>query len=215
MKDKMMNLTGPKKLAIVALALGLIAMFAGDPYDNVYTKINSKDLAISTLNDADKVQPKDLADWLITQRADFRLIDLRNEDEFSKYFIPSSFNVSPVNILAAGLMKNEKIILYTDDNNGSAQAWFMLKTKGYNSVYILDGGLNSWKDQILFPKLITNANNEQISEFNKMKEVSLHFGGVPQSGMEDSVKEFKMPELKAPVQTTLTTGKKKKKREGC
>jgi rhodanese-related sulfurtransferase len=215
MKEKMMKLSGPKKLAIIAFSLGLIAMFAGDPYDNVYTKINSKELAISTLNNADKVQVKDLADWIITQRADFRLIDLRSEDEFGKYFIPSAYNISPVKILNSGLMKNEKIILYTDDNSGSAQAWYMLKTKGFQSVYILDGGLNAWKDQIIFPKLAKDPTNEQLTEFNKMKEVSIHFGGVPQSETNETVKEFKMPELKAPVQTTLTTGKKKKKREGC
>ncbi len=33
--------------------------------------------------------------------------------------------------------------------------------------------------------------------------------------MTESAQEFKMPELKAPVKSSLTTGRKKKKREGC
>lgn len=215
MKEKIMKLDGPKRLAVIALALGLVAMFAGNPYNNTTTNVNTKEIALKTLNSQDKVKVKDLADWLIQKKADFTLIDLRSENEYKKYFIPSAYNISPVKLSDAGLMRNDKIVLYSDDNTTAAQAWFLLKSKDYKGVYILDGGLDAWKEQILFPALPENASAEQLTEFNKMKEVSLYFGGSPQSGTETAQKSFEMPELKAPVQTTLDMPRKKKKREGC
>lgn len=216
MKDKIMQLSGPKKLAVVAFAFGFIAMFAGNPYDNTFTNVNTKEIALSSMNDADKISVSDLADWIIKAKADYKLVDLRSQEKFEEYFIPSAYNVLPVDLSTSGLMRNEKILLYGDDNVISAQAWFLLKSRGYKGVYILDGGINAWKDQILFPKLIADATPEQTIEFNKMKEVSLYFGGAPQENSEQVNKaEIKMPELKAPVQTNLTTAPKKKKREGC
>ncbi len=215
MTEQLKKLSGPKRLAIIALALGLVAMFAGNPYDNTFTSVNTKAIAYSTLNNSDKVEVKQLADWLIEKKADFTLVDLRNEDEYKKYFIPTAYNILPVKLADAGLLRNEKIILYGSDNTTAAQAWYLLKTRGYRAVYILDGGLDAWKKQVLFPALPENASTGQIAEFNKMKEVSLHFGGTPQTGTETAEKNFTMPELKAPVQTALDTPRKKKKREGC
>ena len=50
-----------------------------------------------------------------------------------------------------GLERNEKIILYSEGGIHSAQAWFLLKAMGYKSVYMLRGGLDDWKDLVLFP----------------------------------------------------------------
>lgn len=215
MKKFFSELSTPKKLALAAILLGFIAVFAGSPYVGSTITVNEKDLALSTVNNSDKIEVLELADWIIKGKSDYTLVDLREENEFTEYFIPSAANI-PLEILPeAGLLRNQKIILYADDNLKAAQAWFILKSKDYKGVYILDGGLEEWKDEILFPALSIDATAEQIAEFEKIKVVSLFFGGLPQTGTNDTMdKKIEMP---TPQVTTspAVTKTKKKKREGC
>ncbi|MBL7995096.1 rhodanese-like domain-containing protein [bacterium] len=204
------------RLASIALLLGFIGLFAGSPYHGSRTTINSKELGLIVDNEVDHVKVEELADWIIQGKADFRLLDLRNEKEFNDYRIPLSENVKTSSLEKYPLLRNEKIILYSDGGIHSAQAWFLLKAKGYKGVYILLGGLEEWKEKVLFPKIPANASAEQLAAFDKMKEVSKFFGGSPQTGSEETkVAEVKaMPKLemksqKLPVKTT------KKKKEGC
>lgn len=215
MKNFLVNLSGAKKLALLALILGLVAVLLGNPYDKVNTTINAKELAIESVRGSDKVDVKSLADWIIEGRVDYRLVDLRDEDSFKEYFIPTAVNIPVGKIIDAGLMRNQKILLYADDNTKAAQAWFLLKSKEYKGVYILDGGVDSWKNEILFPKLAVNASPEEKVEFDKMVEVSKFYGGSPQIGEEISTQEIAMPKLDMPAAIPMTSTGKKPKREGC
>jgi len=117
-------------------------------------------------------------------------------------------------------MRNEKILLFGDDDITSAQAWFILKSANYKNVYILKGGLNEWKDKILYPKLSENATAEEKNNFEKVKQISLHFGGTPQivSGTTTNViQNVQTPSAPKIVQPPAGNLKNvpKKKREGC
>ncbi len=85
-------------------------------------------------------------------------------------------------------MRNEKIILYSDNEAIASQGWFLLKADNFKNIYILDGGLTNWKDQVLFPKLSLNPTKEELALFEKKKEVSKFFGGQPQIGGEELIK---------------------------
>ena len=115
----------------------------------------------------------------------------------------------------AGLLRNQKIIFYADNNLEAAQAWFILKSNDYKGVYILDGGMEKWKDEVLFPKLAADATPEQVAEFEKRKEICKFFGGVPQTGSTETVdRQVKLPTPQITVQPNVVKPKKKK-REGC
>jgi rhodanese-related sulfurtransferase len=215
MKKFISELSSPKKLALIAVLLGVIAVFAGSPYLGSKVKVNTKELALSTVNNSDKINVLELADWIIKDKSDYTLVDLREEKEFTEYFIPTAVNIPLETLPEAGLLRNQKIILYADNNLESAQAWFILKSNDYRGVYLLDGGLENWKNEVLFPKLAADATTEQIVEFEKIKEICQFFGGVPQTGGTGTVD--RKIELPTPQATTSpTVGKtKKKKREGC
>jgi len=215
MKKFFSNLSTPKKLAFVALVLGIVALFAGSPYSGSQVKVNTKDLALSTVKNSDKVKPLELADWIIQGKADYTLVDLREEDQYNQYFIPTAVNILLVQIDESDLLRNQKIILYTDDDLNAAQAWFILKSKNFKGVYLLDGGLKKWQDDVLFPKLAVNASKEDVAEFEKIKEISKYFGGSAQTD-SSQVSETKV-NLPTPQVTTspTVTKTKKKKREGC
>jgi hypothetical protein len=123
-------------------------------------------------------------------------------------------------LLAAGLARNEKILLYGEDGVHAAQAWFLLKARGYRAVYMLDGGLEAWKSQVLFPRLVDAATAEARQRNDRLRTVSLHFGGTPQAAGGAGaapVAAAAMPT--APVPTVKSPGGSrpaaKKRKEGC
>ena len=195
----MKNLTLNKKLAFIAIGLGFIGLFLGNPYKGNLVSMNTTELGMIVEGKVDHVSVQDLADWIILAKMDFKLIDLRTEQEYNEYHIPNSENVALTALEKTSIPKTEKIVLYSEGGIHSAQAWMLLKAKGYKGVYILFGGLEDWKEQILFPKLSETATPEQIAKFEKTKEVSKFFGGTPSVGGTADVKtetpKMEMPKL--------------------
>jgi hypothetical protein len=214
----MTRLTTTHYIAILLGVLGLFAAFAGNPYQGSQYLVDAKELARVVEEEVDHVNPEDLSDWIIQGNADFRLIDLRTEAEFAGYHIPGAENVTLTALPEYGLKKNEKIVLYSEGGIHSAQAWFLLKAKGYMGVYMLRGGLEEWKDRVLFPKRATNPTPAQTVEFAKMREVSKFFGGTPQTGTaadQQATVAPTMPKLEMPQNSPAPAGAQKKKKEGC
>ncbi|HNY92784.1 MAG TPA: rhodanese-like domain-containing protein [bacterium] len=205
------------KLALALLLLGFLAIFAGDPYGNAKTEIDAKELALIVDKQVDHIAAEELADWIIQNRADYRLVDLRTEEEFTTYHIPTAENIPLAGLIDGGLQRNEKIVLYSEGGIHSAQAWFLLKAKGYKAVYMLFGGLEEWKDRVLFPAVPENPTPEQLAAFAKIKEVSKYFGGTPQSGAGSVSAQPKteMPKLSLPAGGAAPKPQAKKKKEGC
>jgi rhodanese-related sulfurtransferase len=213
------HLTLSRALALIAFALGFFALFLGNPASGATAKLDAKDLAVIVQNEVDHIAPVELADWIITGRADYRLLDLRTEKQYLEYHIPGSENVPITALDGSGLMRNEKIVLYSDGGIHSAQAWMLLRAKGYKGVYILRGGLEEWKDQILFPRLPATATSADLAAFERSVQVSKFFGGVPQTGSAATTEapKLEMPKLQMPGpggKAPVAAGGKKKK-EGC
>jgi rhodanese-related sulfurtransferase len=210
-----------KRLALSVFILGFIGIFAGSPYKGSEVKVDTKELAIIVESKVDHVQVSELADWIIQNKTDFRLIDLRTEKEFNEYHIPNAENIPITGLEKEAIGRNEKIVIYSEGGIHSAQAWMLLRAKGYKGVYILFGGLEEWQEKILFPNLPDNATDEQKRDFEKTKEISRFFGGTPSiGGLRDIKKDtpkMEMPKIESPGGNPPgqpPTGGKKKK-EGC
>lgn len=210
------------KLASLAIFFGVTAFLISNPFDNGHATISTKDLAAMVQSEVDHVNVEDLADWIIKGKADYRLVDIRSEKEYNEYNIPGSENILITNLLESDLMRNEKIILYSDGGIHSAQAWFLLKAKDYKNVYMVRGGMEEWKDKILFPKLNATASEDEKAKFEIASAISRYFGGIPQivSGDQTTTNMAVQPstpvapKIQAPAGSS-SGGAKKKKREGC
>jgi len=114
------------------------------------------------------------------------------------------------------LGRNEKIVLYSDGGIHSAQAWFLLVANGFRGAYILFGGLDEGKDQILFPRIAEHPTPEEVARDARIREISLHFGGVPQVGSAAAATAPRaLPKVDLPAGTPVPKAATKKKKEGC
>lgn len=217
MKAWMEKVTLNQRLALTAILFGAFALLGGTPQNDHVAKVNLRELAIEVDKTTDHVDVMELADWIIKGKADFRLLDLRSEKEYADYHIPQAENVSLAGLSDYPLLRNEKILLYSGGGIHSAQAWFLLKSRGYKGVYILMGGLEEWQDRILFPKLPENADQRELAAFEKTKNVSLHFGGQPQTGISELRPKMTvtLPKMENPSGGNKPATGKKKKKEGC
>lgn len=217
--DFLKNLSLNRRLAAVAFAFGFLALFAGSPYHGAGATLNTKELAITMATGNDQVDVGTLADWIVQGKADFRLVDLRPAAAYAEYHIPPAENIEIAALGESSLLRNEKVVLYAEDAARAAQAWTLLKAKGYRGVYLLTGGLDAWKERILFPRLAANATPAQQVEFARAREVAKFFGGTPQASAADSTAgaQAAMPKLAMPASPAAggSATPKKKKKEGC
>ena len=214
-KIDMRSWTVGQRLALLALGLGALALL-GKPTLGSTVTIDTQELANIVERKADHVTVLELADWIVSGRTDYRLIDLRDEEAYAEYYIPTAERVALSQLSDYPLYRNEKIVLYSEGGIHSAQAWFLLQARGYAGSYILFGGLDAWKDEILFPSLPAEANLEQKRAFARTREVSAFFGGSPRSGNQEASLggEVPMPKVELPAHV-VTTVKRKKRKEGC
>ena len=206
-----------QKLAAGALVLGFLALFANPLRGNVVT-IDLKELATIIDDEGDHVTAGELAGWIVEGRSDYRLVDLRSEREYALYHIPTAENVTLTTLPDANILANEKVVLYSEGGIHGSQAWMLMRAKGFKNVYALKGGLDQWKDEVLFPTLAENATPLERARFERSAALARFFGGSPRTGgtQTAALKPPEMPKIEAPTATPgAAPPKPRKKKEGC
>jgi rhodanese-related sulfurtransferase len=198
------------KLALTALTLGLLALF-GNPYRGETVTVATQDLAWS-LQQAERLSAPDLADRLISGRTDHRILDLRSAEAYAEYHVPGAESAPVAHLADYPLYRNETVVLYGDDAVGTAQAWLLLQARGYRGAVLLDGGLDAWKERVLFPALPEGSAPEAVT---RAKAVAEHFGGQARVGgaaVRDAPVE--LPKVEAPA-AVAPAARRPTRREGC
>ena len=209
-------------LGLVAVLLGALALGAQVYPDRTVT-VHETELLTATARAEDHVPPVELASWIVEGRADYRLIDLRDQAAFAEYHVPTSENVPLTALPDYGLLRNEKIVLYADGDLPAAQAWLLLRGRGYKGVYTLRGGLTGWKDQVLFPVMPESPGPEEQARFNEAAHVAKYFGGQPRAAsggetqlLDMSALQAATPAVAAPSLPAAGSGQRRRgPREGC
>jgi rhodanese-related sulfurtransferase len=198
------------------LALGVLALPARPSRGSV-ANMDLKELATIIDREGDHVTASELAGWIVAGRSDYRLIDLRSEREYGEYHIATAENVTLTVLPDAPLLANEKVVLYSEGGLHAAQAWMLLRAKGFKNAYTLKGGLDQWKEDVLFPALPENASPQQRTRFERAVAQARFFGGAPRTGgAQAAVPMPEMPKVQAPVPVTgLAPVAARKKKEGC
>jgi len=181
-----------QKLGVLALALGALAVFANVAPGHTVT-LNAKELLTGVERQEDHVTPAELAAWIIEGRNDYRLVDVRNEKAFAEYHIPTAENVPLATVTDGTLGRTDKIVLYGDGGIHAAQAWMVLKGRGFQRVYTLLEGLDAWKDDVLFPVVPQSPTAEQQAQFERAAQVAKFFGGQPRAAAAPGSEPMALP----------------------
>ena len=176
------RVTPVRRFALALAGLGVVALFAGNPYRPATARVNFRELAADA-GAAGQVAPAQLADWLIAGRNDFVLVDVRAAGDFAAYHLPGAVNVPLAALTADVAAPTERLVLCSDTELRAAQAWFVLRSLGFRSVYVLSGGLQAWKDQVLFPLApAAGATPAETVAFARRAAIAAYFGGAPRTG---------------------------------
>lgn len=211
------RMNAARVLGAVLLALGAGAAVSGDPTGDARSTIDPRALALEVGGKTDHVSVEELAAWIIEGRSDYRLFDVREPEEFAQYHIPVAESVPLVALHRDIAPRNETIVLCSEGGIHAAQAWFLMKAMGFEHVYLLFGGLEEWKDVVLFPRNPgDDADPEAKARFARLAEMSRFFGGAPR-GVDANADEA-LPTISAPAMPTVPVAPSsgsRPKRQGC
>lgn len=137
---------------LIGLAGGLLLLS-----ENIPTKEIPPDLLLKEIHDpARYISVDQVADRLIKEDPSLMLVDVRPSEEVKSYTLPGSLSIP-----LSDLLKPEwqdyldqdamDVVFFSNGDVFADQAWVFCKRKGYNNIYVLSGGLNSWFETIMQP----------------------------------------------------------------
>lgn len=69
-----------------------------------------------------------------------RLIDVRKKEEFAKSHVDKAENIPIENIASATFAPTDTVVLLSEGGAHAAQAWVILRVRGYRNVFFLRNG---------------------------------------------------------------------------
>ncbi len=193
-------------LSILLVMLGTIAAILPSK-STKFRKFTKEELKIEVNKDIYYLSTDEVAQLLISGDPSIQLVDIRAEAD--------SMLARAINIPADSVMnvsnewilyqKIKKTVLYSDDMEAVKSMWQQLKYEGYPNIYMLKGGLNAWKSDILNPKYPgATAPQDDIDLYNQRMASKLYFTGAKA-----------LPKMEFKVIIPMGGGKKKKVEGGC
>ena len=200
------------------LSLGLILAFV--PKEAMKSEKVSQKQIISELKEkAYFITADALAAMLVEKDPTVKLVDVRDAFEFQKFSLPNATNLNIENIVSdewSEFMNQDKytIVIYSNGNVDAVEAWMLCRMKGYENIFVLQGGLNNWYETILNPqKPASTMADEELAKYEFRKAAGSSLGGV--AGDSTSAIPAKMAGSEAPKpKPAAGTAKKKKGASG-
>ena len=169
-------------LAIVLLSLGLIIALV--PKESVKPlTVSEKQLAAELKEKSYFITADALAEMMVNKDPLLKLVDVRDPFEFQKFSLENATNISLNDIISnewADFMNQDKytIVLYSNGNLDAVEAWILCRHKGYENIYVLQGGMNNWYETILNPKKpASTVPDEELAKYDFRKAASSTLGG--------------------------------------
>ena len=168
-----------RSLAIGLVSVTLAACGNGgqDPFANPGEGFQQ--VARAVIHGQDHVTAEELADWLIKDRKDFVLVDIRPQSDYETGHIESAINLPLTYLVEPGalsdLPSDRLLVLYSNGTRKSAQAIVLLRLAGIEASTLL-GGYNAWEERVLYPEL-TASTDDEVLEARKRQAIACYFAG--------------------------------------
>jgi len=144
-------------MRVVSLALIIaIGLLAGcQEQAQVDMQGRAAALARTIAEEGDHVTVAELSDWIIKDRGDFELVDIREAADFERAHIPQARHVPLAAMLSeaslAALPPGRKVVIYSNGTAHAAQAALLLRLLE-RDAYALLGGFNHWQAYLHDPQ---------------------------------------------------------------
>jgi rhodanese-related sulfurtransferase len=142
-------------------------------------RTDARTLATEIQNERDHISAPDLADLIIGGDATLRVFDLRSAADFEQMHIPGARHMTIDTLARQPLPRDATIVLYSEGGAHAAQAWVLLRMRGYARVLFLREGLYEWLARVMEPRLAIDATESERADFVRAVERSRFFGGLP------------------------------------
>ena len=155
-------------------------------------EVSFTDVAQSAARQEDRVSVEELAEWLIEERKDFVLIDVRANDEYMKAKIQEARNVPLAELVSsesiAALPTDRKIVLYSNGSENAAKASTMLRLAGLDA-HLVTGGYNAWHERILNPDIPAEELDGESLRVSEQRAYACYFVGDRGEGAAERSEE--------------------------
>ncbi len=164
------------KVTVIALLLAGLAACGGDAANNT-TLI---DVAQAAARKSDRVGVVELAEWLIEERQDFVLVDVRMPDDVKNGQIGDARHI-PIGALMTQdvldtLPTDRKVVVYSNGSENAAKAAALLRVAGFDA-HVLSGGYNAWHARILNPDIPAEELDGEELRVSAQRAYSCYFVG--------------------------------------
>lgn len=164
----------PPSLVILGV---LLAGCGGEPPPDM--RGTAAALAKVVADERDHVTAAELADWLIRNRGDFTLVDIRAAQDFAAGHIEQARHVPLAALLSdaalADLPVGRRLVLYSNGTAHAAQAALLLRMVE-RDAYALLGGFNYWQAYLNDPASAGVAEMDPVQRA-QYQAVACHFAG--------------------------------------
>jgi rhodanese-related sulfurtransferase len=191
-------MTGEKSMEIRLNTILLIAMAAmltacgraPDPG----AQVSFMDVAQAAARQEDRVSVEELAEWLIEERKDFVLVDVRSQDDYMKAKVHEARNIPLAELVSsesiAALPTDRKVVLYSNGSENAAKAATMLRLAGLDA-HLLTGGYNAWHERILNPDISAEELDGETLQVSAQRAYACYFVGDRGEGAAERGEETK------------------------
>lgn len=164
---------------ILSIAAAALLAACGTPSESG-SQVTYTDVAQSAARQEDRVSVEQLAEWLIEERRDFVLIDVRSQDDYSKGKIHEARNIPLAELVTsesiASLPTDRKVVVYSNGSENAAKASTMLRLAGLDAN-LVTGGYNAWHERILNPDIPAEELDGESPQVSAQRAYSCYFVG--------------------------------------
>ncbi|MCG6186621.1 rhodanese-like domain-containing protein [Maribellus maritimus] len=144
------------------------------------------------------ISTDEVAKRLIQGDPSLLLVDVRSEAEFEKYSLPRSLNIPTEKLMADDNLSyfgvpGTKVVFVSNDDIKADQTWVLTKRLGFNSTYVMKGGLNCWMETIIDPvEPSPDAEETEFKTYSFRKGAQMYFTGAQVDDFNDSKVEVQV-----------------------
>lgn len=150
-------------LTAIAVVIAISAFALPDRKENLLNKVNDAKLISSS--EVKLMTSDELAFRIIDDDRNIQIFDLRAKKDFDSLSLPKSNNYTLENLFEKDAnkllsLKNKKNVFIADDELTAKKGAVLAMKLGFTDIYVLQGGLEQFKSDILNFKLISEGSTQ-------------------------------------------------------